>query len=99
MKFLHCLPVQDNPKFTEEDEDKIPQEDDKVEILGAKWAIVVFLKDTISQIKFVGVLTVEVEKKKEQNQGSEKTSDVREGLVKLLKAPLSFYLLSSLPQE
>ena len=77
MEFLHGFPIQDNPKFTEEDEDKIAQEDDKVEILGTKWAIVVFLEDTISQIKFVGVLAVEIEKKEEQNQGSEKTPNVR----------------------
>ena len=85
---LHGIPVEDHSEFGHEDEEKVAEKDDEVEVVRAKGASVVLLEDSVPKVELVAVLRIEVEEHEQEGESPEESSDVGESLVKFLKVPL-----------
>ena len=61
VKVFHDFPLQNLVKLGQDIEDYVAEEDDEVEILRAKRAIVILLEDIIPQVQFVAIFTISIE--------------------------------------
>ena len=79
--FLHSFPVQNDSEFGEHVENRISQENDKVEMFGPERSPVVFLENFIGHIQLVGILAVKFQKDQQKDNSPKQPTDVRKGLV------------------
>jgi len=81
MILLHGLPVKDDPKFTDDVEQGITEEDDEVEILGSERTTIIVFEYLVADVQLIGIFAVELEEDKEKYDSSEKPADVRQSLI------------------
>ena len=77
MVFLHGGPIERYTQFQGCKVEKIPYKNNEIEAVRPKRTTVILFEDSIAHVQFVTVLAVDTEEAEEEDEGAEKTTDIR----------------------